>query len=138
MSQTKTLYSKVLEVNTKLGLVFGWGITCTEKGEWYFDHQDDHIPEDSMIESTTDFMLKSRVLDDMHDWDDHGSVIHSMPMTAEIAKVFGLTIGDTTGWMVAVKPSPEILAKFEDGTYTGFSIGGFRVEDELVEVLENE
>jgi hypothetical protein len=26
--------------------------------------------------------------------------------------------------MVAAKPSPEVLAKFADGTYTGFSIGG--------------
>ena len=37
--------------------------------------------------------------------------------------VFGVQ-SDTFGWMVAVKPSEEVLAKFADGTYTGFSIGG--------------
>jgi hypothetical protein len=33
----------------------------------------------------------------------------------------------TTGLMVAYKPPPEVLAKFVDGTYKGFSIEGRRI-----------
>jgi hypothetical protein len=120
----KRIEAEVLKVDEKLGLVFGWGIICKEGGEAYYDLQDDHIPEPLMLKAASDFMAHSRVMDDMHDWDDHGTVVHSMPMTEEIAKVYGLTIGNRTGWMVAVKPSADILGKFVDGTYTGFSIGG--------------
>jgi hypothetical protein len=35
--------------------------------------------------------------------------------------------------MVAVEPSPEVLQKFKSGEYTGFSIGGAYIENELVE-----
>src|SRR5690606_34325371 len=31
---------------------------------------------------------------------------------------------DTTGLMVAIKPSPDVLAKFKSGEYTGLSIAG--------------
>lgn len=131
MSAEFVVKSEVLKVDASLGLVFGWGIICKVGGEDYFDlggaaspGVSDHIPEDVMIKATSDFMANSRTVDDMHDWGDHGQVVHSFPMTAEIAKVFGLTIGDKTGWMVGVKPTPEIFAKFADGTYKGFSIGG--------------
>lgn len=31
-----------------------------------------------------------------------------------------------------MKPAADVLQKFKDGTYTGFSIGGRRLEDEEV------
>jgi hypothetical protein len=111
MAETQQLRkASVAKVDTGLGLVFGWGIVCTEKGEDHFDTQGDHIPEDVMVEATSDFMENARVAKDMHSADEpHGTIVHSFPLT---------------GWMVAMKPSAEILKKYEDGTYTGFSIGG--------------
>lgn len=130
--------SEITKVDKSLGLVFGWAIICKNKGEDYFDVQGDHIPEDAMLEATTDF-AKSMVMGDMHTRDadnkpiQEGDVIFSMPVTAEIAKAFGVTT-DKTGWMIAVKPhSEDILAKFESGVYTGFSIGGKRIETETVD-----
>jgi hypothetical protein len=134
---------KVLDVDEKLGLVFGWGIICTkrdaetQKREPYFDLDDppDHIPAESMLEAATDFQLNSQLTDEMHDEVPDGRVAFSFPLTEGIAKAYGIEC-DTEGWMVAAKPSPEVFAKFADGTYTGFSIGGHRVEDvDAAEVL---
>ena len=115
--------AEVAKVDEGLGLVFGWAIVCTEKGEDHYDLQGDHIPEEVMVEATTDFMENARIAKEMHRGDQIGSIVHSFPLTAEIAKAMGLQT-EKTGWMVAMKPNSSVLAKFVDGTYTGFSIGG--------------
>lgn len=106
-----------------LGLVFGWGIICTEKGVDHYDLQGDHIPEDVMVESTSDFMENARVAKDMHVGSQHGTIVHSFPLTADIAKAMGITT-EKTGWMIAMKPSAEVLKQFVSGERRGFSIGG--------------
>jgi hypothetical protein len=116
-------YVKVQEVNKSLGLVFGWGIICKKDDTHYVDHGEDHIPQEQMLKSVLDFMENSRIVDDMHDNDDHGCVIFSMPMTEEIAKAYNIQT-DTYGWMVGIKPTEELFEKFASGEYTGFSIGG--------------
>jgi len=132
MKQFST-YFKVREVNKSLGLVFGWGIICKKDGKPYVDYGNDHIPEEEMLEATFDFMKNSQVLDDMHDQEEHGTVVFSMPLTEEIAKAFEIQ-SDTFGWMVGVKPDSDIFEKFANGEYTGFSIGG--VLEEYSEVDE--
>lgn len=113
-----------MKVSDELGLVMGWAIICTEKGEDYFDLHGDHIPTDSMIKAATDFMVHSRVGKDMHRGQQTGSVVFAFPMTAEIAKAFEIET-DREGLMIAWKPdNPETLGKFKSGEYTGFSIGG--------------
>lgn len=131
MTDFKT-YFKALSVNEELGLVLGWGIVCTEKGEPYFDLQNDHIPEQTMLKSVTDFMINSRAAKEMHVRAGAGSVIHAFPLTKDIAKAFGISC-ETTGWMVAVKPDEEMLEGFKSGRLTGFSIGGVRGKDKIVE-----
>lgn len=116
-------FFKVAGVNEDLGLVFGWGIVCKEGGEPYVDTQNDHIPEEAMVRAATDFMKNSRAAGDMHSRMGAGSIVHSFPLTAEIAKAMGIEC-DRTGWMVAAAPDPAMLAKFKSGEYTGFSIGG--------------
>ena len=127
------------KVDADLGLVMGWGIVCTENGEPYFDltktdsTDGDHIPDDVMLEIATDFMLHSRVAKEMHAGDAKGAVAHSFPLTAEVAKAFGIEC-ERTGWMVAVKfEDDDVLQKFQDGTYAGFSIGGFLTDWEEIE-----
>jgi hypothetical protein len=71
----------------------------------------------------------------MHTRDDagevvaDGGVVFSFPLTEDIAKSLGIAC-DRTGWLVALRPSAAVLAKFESGEYRGFSIGGTRVKDE--------
>lgn len=127
---------QVLKVDDQLGLVFGFAIVSTEGGEPYFDLQGDHIPDDAMLKAAADFMVRSRIATDMHDWQDDvpvadGSVVFAFPLTAEVAKALDI---DTprTGLLVALKPSPAVLEKFRSGEYTGFSIGGARIADEEV------
>jgi hypothetical protein len=123
----------VVKIDEDLGLVMGYAIVCEELGEPYFDVQGDHIPEDSMLKAALDFMENSRTAKEMHTGDGKGTVVFAWPMTTDVAKAFGITT-DKTGLMIAMRPSSdEMLGKFRDGTYTGFSIGGSRIEDEEVE-----
>jgi hypothetical protein len=131
VNETLTKSSKVIKVDEALGLVFGFAIVCKNGDEPYFDTQGDHIPEDTMLKSVTDFMENSRVQDDMHDEAPDGKVVFSFPLTKSIAESLGIET-DQTGWLVGIKPSAEIFDKFKNGERTGFSIGGYRGEDEEV------
>lgn len=122
----------IVKVDKKLGLVFGYAIVCKSGGEDYFDLQGDHIPENAMMKAATDFMTDNRTAGDMHQGPDvGGQVVFAFPMTTEIAKALGIQV-KKTGLLIAMKPSPDMLAKFADGTYKGFSIGGKRIDDELI------
>jgi hypothetical protein len=129
--------AQVCKVDAGLGLVFGFAIICTKNGQPYFDTQDDNIPDDAMLKAATDFMQSERVQGNMHQLDGSGnpipdgSVVFAFPLTSDIAKAMDIEC-DKTGLMVAIKPSPDILEKYQSGEYTGFSIGGHRVEDEEV------
>lgn len=114
----------VVKVDDALGLVFGWGIVCKVNGEDYYDLHEDHIPEDVMTKGVSEFMMDCRMAGDMHVEMNKGTIVHSFPLTTDIAKAMGIQT-EKTGWMIAMAPSdPAILKKFADGTYKGFSIGG--------------
>lgn len=121
--------SKILKVDEGLGLVFGFAIICKEGGEDYYDLHNDHIPEDAMLKASLDFSIDSRMAKDMHGEGDHGHdqvgmVPFIFPLTTDIAKSLGIQT-DRTGLLIAMKPeSPDVLAKFKSGEYSGFSIGG--------------
>jgi hypothetical protein len=123
----------LFKVDENLGLVLGFAIVSKVDDEDYFDLQGDHIPEDAMLEAATDFMANSRVSKIMHKGEEAGQVVFAWPMTTEIAKAFDIET-KTTGLMIAIKPdSPDQLAKYKSGEFTGFSIGGKRIQDEFVE-----
>lgn len=127
----------VLKADDALGLVYGYAVVCCEDGKPYFDSYGDHVPESVMVKHAADFMLSARVSTDMHARKDgkpvpDGTVVFAFPMTADIAKSFGFENVKKTGLLIAMRPSPEVYAKFKSGEYTGFSIGGFRGEDEIV------
>ncbi len=125
--------ARVVKVDESHGLVFGYAIVCKRDGEDYYDLQGDHIPEDAMLGAAVEFMEHSRTAKEMHAGDAKGSIVFAWPLTTDIAKAFDIE-PKTTGLMIAMKPDdPAMLAKFRDGTYTGFSIGGRRIDDEIVE-----
>lgn len=128
--QAEEVVGKFLKVDRKLGLAFGWAIISKVEDEEYFDLQNDHIPEEAMLEAATDFMLKRRTMKLMHKGQKQGEVVFAWPLTSEIAKAMGIKT-HVTGLMVAVKPTnKKILDQIESGALTGFSIGGERLEDE--------
>ncbi len=136
---TRVMDADVCKVDEDLGLVMGFAIICKHNGEDYFDRQDDHIPESSMLKAATDFMRNSRVMGEMHKVDTQkkaearGTVVFAFPLTTDIAKSLNIET-QTTGLLVGMMPDDdEILGKFKSGEYTGFSIGGRRIIDEDVE-----
>ncbi len=120
--------TKIAKVDESLGLVIGWALISKIDGKPHFDTQGDHIPEDAMLEATLDFMADARVAKEMHKGDQAGDIVFGFPLTTDIAKSLGIKT-KTTGFLIGFKPnSAEILEKFRDGTYTGFSIGGSVIE----------
>ena len=129
--------AKVCKVDDELGIVFGWAIICKQDGQDYFDAQNDHIPEDAMLKAAAEFMPIAAA-GEMHEYDDgglavvKGSIPFAWPLTTEIAKAMGIETKQT-GFMIGMKPDDRaMLEKFRDGTYSGFSIGGERIKDEVV------
>lgn len=123
---------EVLKTEKTQGLVFGWALTCSVDGKDYYDHHNDHIPEDVMLKATTDFMLYSRIGKEMHEGDPKAVIVHSFPLTTEIKSLFKIEC-PMSGWIVCMKVFDEgMLAKFADGEYSGFSIGGFCFGSEVI------
>lgn len=128
----KSFQVEVLKADASLGLVFGRAIICTKKGKPYFDTQGDHCPEDTMMKAALDFMESSAEVDVQHDNVAQGTIVFAMPLTAAVAKQFGITT-NWTGLMVAARPSPEVFKRVVSGELRAFSIGGVRGEDDVVE-----
>lgn len=118
-----TTTARAVKFSDELGLVFGWALTTKANGAEYFDLQGDNIVEDDLIKVAAAFMEAGGAADTMHDRQRDGRVVFAMPLTAEVAKAFGIET-DTHGLMVALRPSAEDFAKFKTGELTGFSIDG--------------
>lgn len=133
-----TCVGEIAKVDSTLGLVFGYAIVSKVDGEPYVDRHDHHIPEKDMLEKSLNFFEHSRIANDMHALDSDGEpvpageVVFGFPLTTEIAKGLGIE-ASRTGLLIGMKPSDDVFAKFEDGTYTQFSIGG-RILEEPQEV----
>lgn len=124
-------YVPVRKVDERLGLVMGYAIVSKIGGEDYYDLQGDHASDDEILRAGVDFMENSRLADEKHDYKDKGSVVFAFPLTAEVAKAFDIET-PVNGLMIAMRPSdPEVLRKFQSGEYTGFSIGGGAIREEV-------
>ena len=136
--QEFSIESQVVKTDDALGLVFGYAIICDKDGQPYYDKQGDHIPEKAMLEQALDFMENSRTAGVLHKKDASGNIIKSgsvpfaFPLTSEIAKALEID-PKWTGLLIAMKPEPRILELYKSGELTGFSIGGFRIQDIVVE-----
>ncbi len=127
-----SLNCKVLKSDTKLNIVFGWGMvsklnmSLLEKSavKAYYDSDNQMIPEQVMLSGVSKYMSQpDRINNHEHTEAVVGEVIHSFPMTEEIAKSLGI---DTPiyGWLVGVQTDDESIQKFASGDYNGFSIEG--------------
>lgn len=142
--------SDVLSVDEGHGIVVGYAIVTkirNDQGvlEDYFDlnvdqdgvhkgkHVGENITDDAVLESYIDVRKSADQLpgNDMHAGPDTGVYYDLFPLTEEIAKSLDI-VAKRTGLLCVYKPEPDVLAKFKDGTYTGFSIEGARVDYEEV------
>ena len=123
MDHEVTKSSSILKVDTARRIVWGWASVSTMKGELVTDLQGDRIAPGEMEKMADRFMRSARAAKAMHDGDDVGEVIHSFPLTAELAKAFGLQT-DREGWITGtyIKSDAE-WAKVMAGEYKGLSIG---------------
>lgn len=140
----------VINVDAEHGLVFGYAIVSktrdTHDGDFedYFDlnidtdgvHKGKRVPEniteEAMFKAAVDAAETGLQLpgDEQHAGPDVGSYYFMFPVTEEIAKSLDWQV-KKTGLVVGYHPGDdEVLKKFKDGTYTGFSITGARVEYE--------
>lgn len=124
------LGARVAKVDSSLGVVFGWAMVCKIDGEPYFDLHGSYIPEDVMLKSAERFMSSGATAGDMHSRDDDGNpvkigkVVFAWPLTDDIAETMQIK-HSFRGLMIGMKPdTDEILKKFAEGVYTGFSVGG--------------
>jgi hypothetical protein len=118
------LRAEVAKVSEELGLVFGWAFASSLDGGAtpYHDLQGDAIDED-FVAVAAKFMEGGAATDVQHDGEQDGRVVFAMPLTKEIASALGIE-SKTLGLAVAIKPSPEVFAKFKSGELKGFSIAG--------------
>ena len=116
--------SKILKLDSERRIAWGWASVSTMKGELVTDLQGDIITTAEMEKMADRFMMSARTAKAMHEGDSIGEVIHSFPLTNELAKAFGMDT-DREGWIIGMKIyDAEVWDSFKRGELAGFSIGG--------------
>tara|TARA_R100001086_G_scaffold134472_1_gene69948 strand:- start:1049 stop:1678 length:630 start_codon:yes stop_codon:yes gene_type:complete len=106
-------------------IVYGWASVATDKGVPLVDKQGDYIPMDTLEKAVNEFMEHIRVGHTMHEGEITGQVIHSMPLSKEIAGALGIHC-EREGWIVGYKVWDEkVWDRVKSGELKAFSIGGY-------------
>ena len=120
----KTFKAEILKSDEDQRVVYGWAYVCTVKGEISLDHSEEFIRPDEIVKAATNFMLDVRVAKAMHTGDQVGEVVHSLPITKEIASALGIE-SDREGWVLAMKiHDDKVWEQVKTGKLSAFSIGG--------------
>ena len=83
------------------------------------------------MKAATEFMEDARIAKAMHDGDQVGEVIHSLPLTKELGESLGVQ-SDREGWIVAMRiHDDEVWKRVKSGELKAFSIGGSGVRQTL-------
>ena len=124
MEHEVTKSADILKLDTERRIVWGWASVSTIKGEIVTDLQGDRMAPAVMSKMADGFMRSVRTAKAMHDGDGVGEVIHSFPLTKELADAFDIQT-DREGWITGTYiKSDEEWAKVLKGEYKGLSIGG--------------
>ncbi len=124
MSDKFEIQSEVLKTLEEERMVYGWAYVSTVKGELSLDHSNEFIRPEQLVKAATNFMLDVRVAKAMHQGDAVGEVVHSLPLTKEIANSLGIQ-SDREGWIIAMKINSEsVWQQVKTGKLRAFSIGG--------------
>jgi cation transport regulator ChaB len=116
--------AEVLKLDSERRIAWGWASVSTVDGQPVTDTQGDTITPAEMEKMADRFMASARTAKAMHEGDQIGEVLHSLPLTAELAKAFGMET-DREGWIIGMKVHDDAVWQgFKEGRYKAFSIGG--------------
>jgi len=116
---------KISKRSDEQRIVWGWASVSTIDGVPVHDYHGDYWPPEEMLKTANDFMKNVRVVKVMHGGEDVGLVVHSFPMTKEIAKAFDIET-NKEGWIVGTYvEDDDQWEKAKRGEFPGFSIGGW-------------
>ncbi len=124
MTNKVHIEGQILKQMDEERLAFGWAYVSTVNGEISLDHSGEFIRPDQIAKAATNFMLSMRTAKAMHTGSKIGEVVHSMPLTNDIAKALGVQ-SDREGWIVAIKVyDDQVWQDVKSGKLAAFSIGG--------------
>jgi len=123
----------ILKADEAQRIVWGWASVATEKGELVVDQQGDTMTPDEMVKMANGFMESVRTAKAMHEGESIGEVIHSLPLTKELAKAFGIET-DREGWIIGMKiKDDDVWKSVLANEFSGFSIGGRAAKREAIQ-----
>jgi hypothetical protein len=121
----ETIYpTTLLKVFEEERIVYGWASVVTKSGKPVVDYHDDIISPNTMHKAASDFMECARTAKAMHKGGKIGEIIHSLPLTRDIAKSLGIEC-EYEGWIIGMKiRDDEVWKRVLSGELKEFSIGG--------------
>lgn len=129
------MFVDITKTDAMKHIVFGWGSVTSVNGVEYIDKQEDIITELELENAVYEFM-EAPMHDKMHEELVPTSVfVESMVITDQKLKAMfpdqPLPVGKR-GWWVGIKINDkEIFAKHLSGEYSGFSITGQAVRQDV-------
>lgn len=124
MDDTFVKTADVIKVDGERRIAWGWASVSTVKGELIVDRQGDTITPIEMEKMADGFMASARTAKAMHEGQGVGEVLHSLPLTKELAGALGIQ-ADREGWIVGLKIHDDATWQmFKEGKLAAFSIGG--------------
>ena len=124
MTNKVEIVGEILKRDDEERLAFGWAYVSTVDNQISLDHSGEFIRPDQLAKAATNFMLSLRTAKTMHSGASIGEVVHSMPLTNEIAKALGIQ-SNREGWLVAIKVyDDQVWQDVKSGKLAAFSIGG--------------
>lgn len=122
-SNTQT-EGKILKFDEEQRMFYGWASVVTEKGLPVVDRQGDIIEPETLEKAATQFMKDVRVGKVMHCGEQRVTFVHSMPITKQLAEVFGIQT-EREGWIVGgYVHDDETWELVKSGKLPALSIGG--------------
>lgn len=131
MKKDACVQGQVLKADEEARLVWGWASIISRDGEPIVDTQGDMISAEELSKAATEFMMDARVAKAMHEGGQVGEVVHSFPLTKEVADAFGIKT-NIEGWIIAMKiHDDDVWSRVKSGELQAFSIGGEALREEV-------
>lgn len=130
-AQETELRADILKVQSDQRLVWGWAYVCTVDDTLSLDHSGEFVTPSEMEKAATNFMLDVRVAKAMHQGGQVGEVVHSLPLTKELAQSLGIQ-SNKEGWIICMKIHDDaVWNNVKSGKLPAFSIGGRALKEAL-------
>lgn len=122
---TKSAFSgDIFRVDEEERMVWGWASVAKMNDQYIVDRHGDVITPEVLAKAATSFMENVRVAKTQHMGPQIGSIVHSLPITKEIASALGIET-NKEGWVIGMKIyDDQVWADVKKGLLPSFSFGG--------------